>query len=125
MSERHSKIYEEYLNPDNRVEDIAKRYNITTSYVTQVATRLGAEPRRPRGPRGGNKQCPKCRKKIQVKGAKFCCFCGADIRSSKDILIERIDKARTVVSLLPESARDEVMKLFTDMVTELKKESKV
>lgn len=65
MNEKNRKIYEEYLNPNNRVEDIAKRYNTTTSYVTQVATRLGAEPRRPRGPRGVTNNVPSATKRYR------------------------------------------------------------
>ena len=93
--------------------------------VTRVAVEMGAEPRRKSyGKRRGNNAariCPKCRKVIEVKGAKFCCFCGADIRTEKELLIERVDKAFRVIQFLPASARDEMQQLFVDITEALKK----
>jgi len=66
--------------------------------------------------------CPKCRKTVDVKGARFCCFCGADIRSNKELLIERIHNAMSVLMLLPNSHRDEIQRLFLDIKAELGKE---
>ena len=119
--ETKRKIYEAYVNPNNRVEDIAREFKCCKRSVTHVAVEMGAEPRRPRRARGGAKHCPKCRRRIEVKGAKFCCYCGSDMRTEKELLIERIDRARECISLLPENARDEVQRLFVDIVTELTK----
>jgi hypothetical protein len=114
-------IYDAYVRGD-KVVDISEKYGILTSYVKKIATDMGATPRqKPHTRAQENKVCPKCRKKIEVNGAKFCPFCGTDIRSTRDILIERIDKARECLSMLPENARDEVCKLFVDIVAELKK----
>jgi tRNA(Ile2) C34 agmatinyltransferase TiaS len=114
-------IYDAYVRGD-KVVDISAKYGISTSYVKKIAVSMGATPRQKSHAREtGNKVCPKCRKRIGVNGARFCPFCGTDIRSAKDILIERIDKARECLSMLPEAARDEVCKLFVDISAELNK----
>ena len=119
-NETKKKIYEAYIDPTNRVEDIAREFGLRSgSNISQIALAMGAELRRPKRARGSNRLCPKCRKSVEVKGAKFCPYCGTDIRSERDILIERIDRARECISLLPENARDEVQKLFVDIVAEL------
>lgn len=115
-------IYEEYNNGD-KVKDIAARHGITASAVSHIAKKQGAGQRRPRkGDRGGEaKVCPNCRRKITVMGAKFCCFCGADMRTEKDMLIERIRRGQEILSLLPSEVKDEVQRLFIDIEKELRK----
>lgn len=118
--ERKQAIYEAYINGD-KIKDIAKRFGVTNSYISQVAKKMGAPARQGMPPRGGKKTCPKCHRKIEVKDAKFCCFCGADIRSAKDILIERVRKASELISFLPAHAQDELRDVICDVIAELKK----
>jgi predicted amidophosphoribosyltransferase len=87
---------------------------------------MGAEPRVAKrfGKRKGKSEsariCPKCRKTIEVKGARFCCYCGSDIRSSKELLIERIEGAMPNIIHLPINMRDDMQRLFIDVIKELK-----
>lgn len=118
------KIYEAYCDKSRKLEDISQEFGYDKTYIGIVAKSMGAPPRQVRAKRGGAKHCPKCHREIKVKGAKFCCFCGSDIRSERDVLIERIDRARECISLLPENARDEVQKLFVDIVAELNNKKK-
>lgn len=119
--ETKRKIYEAYCDKSRKLEDISQEFGYDKTYIGIVAKSMGAPPRLVRAKRGGTKHCPKCRREIKVKGAKFCCYCGSDMRTEKELLIERIDRARECISLLPKSARDEVQKLFVDIVTELTK----
>jgi hypothetical protein len=91
----------------------------------------GAEPRlktygNKYGKTGNNKTennkrfCPKCKKSIDVKGAKFCCFCGSDIRSNKERLIERVEFAFADIQHMPQAARDNMQQLFIAIINELK-----
>ena len=118
--DRNQAIYEAYINGD-KVKDIAERFGVTHSYISQVAKAMGAPARKGMPPRGGKKTCPKCRRKIEVKDAKFCYFCGADIRSARDILIERVRKASELISFLPAHAQDELRDVICDVIAELKK----
>ena len=115
-------ICEEYKDSSNKVEAIAKRYGIYRYDVVNIAVELGAELRRPKKRGATVRICPKCRKSIDVKGARFCYFCGADIRSNKEQLIERIHNAIGHIRFLPESMRDETQRLYLDIKAELSKE---
>ena len=124
-------ICEEYKDSSKNVDDIAKRYNVTRGVVAHIAVEMGAEPRRSKAygqahprkkARATVRTCPKCRKTIDIKGASFCCFCGTDIRSNKELLIERINNAMRKTVLMPEGIRDEMQRLFVDIKTELSKE---
>jgi tRNA(Ile2) C34 agmatinyltransferase TiaS len=126
--EQKKAIYEDYKDRSKTVEEIAKKYGIGNTAVSHIAVgEMGAEPRMPK--RYGMKvkrysatarACPKCRKSIDVKGAKFCCFCGADIRTNKELLIERIENAMPDILHLPFNMRDGAQQLFVDIIKELK-----
>lgn len=118
--EQRQAVYDAYVQGE-KTRVIADRYGMSTSHVTYIAKRMGAEQRGESRPRGGKKTCPKCNKKIEVKGARFCYFCGSDIRDARDILIERVIKATELISLLPDSAKDEMQTVLKDVVEELKK----
>ena len=117
-------ICEEYKDRNNRVTDIAKKYNIDQTSVIRYAVAMGAEQRLKRKPKTTARICPKCRKTIDIKGAKFCCYCGSDIRSNKEILIERVENAMTMISFLPVNMRDEAQHLFADVIKELENKEK-
>lgn len=114
-------IYEAYMS-GMRVSDIAEMYGVNHSTVSSVAKALGATFRRPKVKlTGSNKVCPNCKKAIEVKGAKFCCFCGADIRSPRELLIARIESVMPKLKFLPESDRDDMHKLLIEIRNELSK----
>lgn len=119
-------IFLKYLEPNIKLREISKEYGIRPSYVSKVAFALGAAPRQPKKTYQRKKKitkiCPKCKKQIDIKGASFCCFCGADIRSPRELLIARICSAMGKVRFLPEDARDEIQKLLIDLKEELSKE---
>lgn len=119
-------IYELYQDPSNKVGDIAKAYKIDRGDVCKIAKSLGAEGRYKmsgtRSVKAKAKICPVCRKATDLKGARYCPYCGSDIRSKKELLIDRISKAMKTTSYLPESCRDEIQKLFVDIKEELSKE---
>lgn len=123
-NETKKEIYEAYINGE-KVTDIAKKHDMWAADVSRIAISMGAQPRRTLKPRERKeeiiKTCPKCHRKIALKDAKFCCYCGADMRTEKDRLIERIRKGMELISLLPSEARDEVQQLLIDVEKELRK----
>ena len=114
-------IYEAYMS-GMRVTDIAEMYGVNTSTASHVAKVMGATPRRPKVKHdAAQKVCPTCKKTIEVKGAKFCCFCGADIRSPRELLIARIEAGMPKLKYLPDDIRDDMHKLLLDIRNELSK----
>ena len=95
---------------------LTKKYNLRRGESARIAVALGAKPRTKKfGQKQGdkkNKTCPNCKKTIEVKGARFCCYCGTDIRSSKDILIEKNKHLLNLIVDLPINNRD----LFRDVL---------
>ena len=120
-------IYEDYKDRSKTVREIAAKHGIAHIHVTRIAVEMGAEPRLAKSYGVKRKThsptervCPKCRKAIDVKGARYCPFCGTDIRSKKELLIERIENAMPLIMNLPTNMRDDAQKLFSDVIKELK-----
>lgn len=114
-------IYEAYMS-GMRVADIAEMYGVDASTASYVAKVMGAPLRRPKVKLTvANKVCPTCKKSIEVKGAKFCCFCGADIRSPRELLIARIESVMPKLKYLPNDIRDDMHKLLIEIRNELSK----
>ena len=92
--------------------------------LTNIALQMGAEPRRPKawGKRNSNKNhiCPKCRKTVEIKGARFCPFCGTDIRSKNEILIEKLQRVIGFLPLLPENDAEEARIILVETMETLK-----
>lgn len=124
--EQKQAICEDYKDRSNKVSELAKKYGVCTATIARIAVEMEAEPRVAKlyGKRKRYSPtariCPKCHKAIEVKGARFCCFCGADIRNNKERLIERIERAMPNIMHLPINMRDDMQQLFIDTINELK-----
>lgn len=119
-------IYEAYVEGSMSVKEIADMYGVAKSTVSCIAEKMGATTRRPKTRRDvAQKICPTCKKTIEVKGAKYCCFCGADIRSPREHLIARIEAAMPKLKYMPDGLRDDMHTLLIDVKNELSKESEV
>lgn len=90
-------IYEAYVNGE-KVTDIAEKFGLFPTNVSRLAISMGATPRKRTTPKEVVKVCPHCHRKIALKDAKFCCYCGADMRTEKDRLIERIRKGMELMA---------------------------
>jgi hypothetical protein len=121
--EERQAIFEAYNDRSRTLENIGKEFGVPRGTIERIAIQMGASKRRPRKNTTATvKTCPKCHKRIEVKDAKFCYFCGADIRSEKELLIGRIHSAMRKTMLCPENVRDEFQRLFMDIKAELSKE---
>lgn len=129
--EQKMALCEDYKSREKTVKEIAAKYGIKHDCVARIAVEMGAAPRRkkmygqPRARKDRVKTarvCPKCRKTIDVKGASFCCFCGTDIRSSKELLIERVKRSMPTIMHLPANMRDDMQRLLLDIIKELEGE---
>ena len=120
--ELKQQIANDYANHKNTVNALGAKYGLHRTQITRIAVEMGETPRRPNsyGRRGnGAKVCPKCNKTIAINGAKYCCFCGEDIRSKQEMLCERIRAAIPCVVHLPENMRDEVRNVMLEAIKEI------
>ena len=106
--EQENQLLADYRNPDITVQELSEKYGITDSCVSRYVRNAGEPLRRPKKKQSGAiKICPKCRKKIDTVGARFCPFCGSDIRSESEIIAEKIPKLTELYKFIPEENRDE------------------
>lgn len=87
--------------------------------IAQIAVEMGEKARRPKawGKRNANnRNCPRCGKKTEIKGARYCCFCGADIRSKRDILIEKLQNVVGFTPHLPDNMCEEAQATLLEAI---------
>ena len=101
--------------------EIATLFGTTNSHISYIANSNGLRRQTAHkfSKAGGMKNCPKCHKEIGIKGARFCPFCATDIRSTKEIAIEKLVSIRKMVMLLPENCRAEFEEATNMAIKEL------
>lgn len=120
-------ILEDYNNPNIKAHDVHKKYGISQQVMQRIVLELGGELRRPNSAyssKNGNKVCPNCHKKIEIKGARYCPFCATDIRNKNEILCEKIENMLALYTFLPESARDNFISTLNEVKNILLREGK-
>ena len=126
--EEKRRIVEDYQNPVFRVAEVRKNYCINGTRLKQILDEFGIPLRQPsmsknkKPPSSQNgtiRICKKCGEKTNNAKAKFCCYCGADIRNQRQILIDRIQAFAPNVVLLPSDTRDEFISLLNAIKNEL------
>lgn len=122
--EQVGQILIDYSDTSQSVTSIAQKYGTSTSHISHIVKAHGGELRVPKHSFGKVIKCGKCYRKIEVKGAKFCPYCGADIRSEKDLILEKTNKLFSILGLLPESQRDPAQKIIRDICAYINKEEK-
>ena len=128
-------------------EEIARMYEAGSAY-TEIQETIGCSPNaiknvvrdfklKPRRP--GRKRekleepakktnvekiCPKCRKPIEVHGARFCPWCGADVRSERQIVAEELERVLGVVCDMnvPADSKDRACNTLRNAIRLLKEE---
>lgn len=68
--------------------------------------------------------CWKCQKTFPVPDAIMCPYCGADVRSERVKLVERLKKFIRLVDFMPNNSRDEFVQTTNDTIRYLEKEGK-
>ena len=117
-------IQSDYEHSDITREEICGKYGISLSTLTNYAKEFGFEPRQRRlvYPNKQEKNhtqtvlCTRCKKSVSVPGARFCPFCGEDIRSESMKVQDRLASLVELTSLMPENARDTFVKTIRDAI---------
>ncbi|MBQ9228762.1 MAG: hypothetical protein IJ168_08035 [Eubacterium sp.] len=108
------------------VRDIYSKYRLTSNQLTKILQENGVEQRMPRGNSTNStkrfRTCQCCKRKVEVRGARFCPSCGSDIRSEEQLLNERLNKLFTMLMALPSSQRDEAQQIIKDVAVYLNKQ---
>ena len=117
-------IQSDYEHSDITREEICEKYGISCSTLSNYVKAFGFEPRQrrlmyPHKPEKNHTQtvlCTRCRKSVSVPGARFCPFCGEDIRNESMKVQDRLSPLVELPSLIPESYRDTFVKTIRDAI---------
>ena len=98
-AEEEQAICEAYRDKNNTVLDILTKFNIADHrHLRKVLDKYDVPPRNKYAPRKyradmqtKQRKCPKCGKVIEQAGARFCWYCGADVRSEKMVAVEGLE----------------------------------
>lgn len=96
-NEEKDAIVKDYLNKDIPVKEIREKHGIFSNDLARLIRERNIPFRVPKktkelmdAKRTGARVCPKCKKKIEIKGARFCPFCATDVRSENEILADKV-----------------------------------
>lgn len=116
--ETKEQVIQDYLS-GMPIKEIGAKYHIDVSVPGKLARKAGFPGRQRTEAKVSAKACPKCRKEIDVKGARFCPFCGADIRTEAEMLVEKLEKSKELYRFLPASHRDEFVQTINEAIKTL------
>ncbi len=119
--EEKKQIAAEYADRTNKVIDIRTSYGINSKTLAEIITQMGGELRLPNAhhpnkTKGNIKVCKKCHKKIDLVGARFCPFCGEDIRDEKELLIEKAQGIFPLLVHLPSNEAETTRQTISDII---------
>ena len=117
-------IQSDYEHSKMTREEICEKYGISCSTLSNYVKAFGFEPRKrhlmyPHKPEKNHTQtvlCTRCKKSVSVPGARFCPFCGEDIRNESMKVQDRLSSLVELTSLIPENARDTFVKTIRDAI---------
>ena len=117
-------IQSDYEHSDITREEICEKYGISISTLTNYVKAFGFEPRQrhlmyPRKPKKNHTQtvlCTRCKKSVSVPGARFCPFCGADVRTESMKVQDSLSSLLSITNLIPDSTRDTYVKTIRDAI---------
>ena len=119
--ETKAEIAEMYSDRNNKTRDIVKQYGISYSRLSAIAKEFGIPPRRkPNNSR--IKRCPQCHSGVSVTGALFCPYCGSDIRTEDEKLIDRVVWLLSIIHKVGIKDQDKAKCVLSDVLEKLRKE---
>lgn len=124
--EQKQQILAEYADKTKKVEDIRKKWHIASKDFKNFIIEMGGQMRNPNACHPKNqkskiKLCYNCHKKIELSGAKFCPYCGSDIRNEKEILIEQAQGIFPLLIHLPSNEADFARETISKIIEYIKK----
>jgi uncharacterized protein (UPF0212 family) len=124
-------ICEAYRDKNNTVLDIIDKFGLSDhKHLRKILNKYDVPPRNAYAPRKrhtslqtGQRKCPKCGKAIEQSGARFCWYCGADVRTPKMAAIEGLERCVLGnLELVTPAVRDEMAEAVRNAIKLLKEE---
>lgn len=115
-----------YQDKTIKVSEILEKYKISNTVLSKLIREEGIEFRLPKatGPRTNIvlPRCPTCNKPITQKDARFCYWCGADVRSKSEKILIKLSELWSLISnnFNTYNERNEAKKLFEEITDFIK-----
>ena len=117
-------IQSDYEHSDLTRKEICDKYGISSSTLSNYVKAFGFEPRQRRlvYPNKQDKNhtqtvlCTRCKRTVSVHGARFCPYCGADVRTESMKVQDSLSSILSITNLIPESYRDTFVKTIRDAI---------
>lgn len=119
--ETKAEIAKMYSDKSNKTRDIIKQYGISYNRLSAIAEEFGIPPRR-KPTNSKIKRCPQCHSGVSVTGALFCPYCGSDIRTEDEKLIDRVVWLLSIIHKVGINDQDKAKCVLSDVLKRLRKE---
>lgn len=123
--EEEAVICEWYRDINHTVLEIITEFGLNDyRHLRKILNKYDVPPRRPKASEpNGQRKCPKCGKAVERANARFCWYCGADVRSPKMVVIEMLDRSVLGnLELVTPAVRDEMAEAVRNAIKLLEKE---
>ena len=115
-----SQIKMDYEHSNMTRNEICEKYGISNSTLTNYARAFGFEPRQNRIDYVPYVKleavCDRCKRTVSVPGARFCPYCGEDVRTESMKVQDSLSSLLSITNLIPESYRDTFVKTIRDAI---------
>lgn len=113
-------IQSDYEHSDITREEICEKYGISSSTLSNYVKAFGFEPRQNRiayVPYVKREAVfDRCKRTVSVPGARFCPYCGSDIRTEAMKVQDSLSSLLSITNLIPDSTRDTYVKTIRDAI---------
>ena len=114
-----------YSDKSIPVSEILETYRISWKVLSRILKEEAVPFRSPKaaGKRTNVKlgNCPICHKSLMAKDARFCCWCGSDVRSEGEKLLDKLGELWTYIyPNIDYETKEEAKKIFNDVTTYIK-----
>ena len=121
-------ILSKYQNHEISVGDICAEYGISSSVLARIIRENNVPFRRenlckPRK-RSTKKVCHWCKQTVELAGAKYCPYCGRNIQTEGEIIIDKLTGLFPYGEHLPVNVREEYRITLNEAIEHIRKEHK-
>lgn len=118
--EEKTAIINDYTSGNMTFKDISAKHHMTSNMLN-VFLDENRVPRKRK--QSTTKKCGHCGAKVELRDAKFCPFCGHNIMTESEQLIEELRDKISLLELLPSTERDDFRNVLLKAINCIKEKS--
>lgn len=115
-----SQIQTDYEYSKMTRNEICEKYGISSTTLSNYVRAFGFAPRQNRiayiQKQERTNVCDRCKRTVSVPGARFCPYCGSDIRTEAMKVQDSLSSLLSITNLIPDSTHDTFVKTIRDAI---------